>query len=259
MPSQGISVCFVIKNGLINGYPFWESLNSCLPFADEIIISEGYSTDGTYEAIRKFENKYSSKVKVIRCDWNKFKSESGSVITKVSQEAMNHCHKSWIYYLQADEIVHPENVGFIKKMVVSDYNSICFKFNHFIGSWKPLPEGSAAYGSAIRMVRKKPSIFLIGDAWNFGGQTGPVFGPAGIPKPIYHFAWVFPKNIDLKRIEHGKIYPDMQCYQRTAQEARERMASGSTGTNGLPIPDDYNDYPCGMKRLVGAFSYTLPF
>lgn len=258
MPSQGISVCFVIKNGLINGYPFWESLTSCLPLADEIIISEGYSTDGTYEALQRFMKLHGQKVKMFRHEWSQYKSESGSVIANVSQNAMSRCTKSWIYYLQADEIIHPRNIGVLKKLVTSDYNSVCFNYNHFIGSWKPLPHGSAAYSQAVRMVRKKSSIFLIGDGWNFGGRIGPTFGPDGIPKPIYHFGWVFPRNMDLKKVEQSKIYPNMEEYRKNGAEAYQRILNGYAEEKGFPIPEDYDDYPCGMKRLVGAFSYTLP-
>jgi len=260
MPSQGISVCFVIKNGMINGYPFWESLTSSLPLADEIIISEGFSTDGTYEAILKFQKKYGQKVKVFRCDWSKFVTEYGDVITKVSHEAMSHCSKNWIYYLQADEIIHPLNVGFLKKFVGRNpkFNSVCFSYNHFIGSWKPLPPGGAAYNQAIRMVKKSGLIYLIGDGWTFGGQIHPTFGPNGIPKPVYHFGWVFPKNIDQKNIEQVKIYPSLPEYQKKAEGSRQRIVSGYRERKGLPVPEDYDDYPCGMKRLVGAFEYTLP-
>lgn len=258
MPSAGISVCFIVKNGLTNGYPFWESLTSSIPIADEIVVSEGFSNDGTYEAILKFQKKYGSKVKVFRCDWNKFKSESGAVIAKVSQEAINFCSKSWIYYLQADEIVHPRNVDFIKRVVNSNHNSVCFNFNHFIGSWKPLPPGGAAYSTAIRMVRKIPSIYLLGDGWTFAGQIAPVLGPNGVPKPVYHFGWVFPKNIDQKNIEQSKIYPDLSAYQNKASASQQNILNGYGEEKGLPVPDDYDDFPCGMKRLVGAFKYTLP-
>ncbi len=106
MPTPGISVCFVIKNGMINGYPFWESLSSSVPLADEVIVSEGYSTDGTYEALVKFQKKYGPKIKMFRTDWGKFGSQSGSVITKVSQEAFDRCSRSWIYYLQYDYIIN---------------------------------------------------------------------------------------------------------------------------------------------------------
>ena len=258
MSCQGISVCFIVKNGLLNGYPFWESLTSSLPIADEIIISEGFSSDETYDTVLRFQRIHGQKVKVFRCDWNKFKSESGTVIAKVSQEAMSHCCSSWIYYLQADEIIHPENIDFIKKAVNSNHNSVCFNFNHFIGSWKPLPQGAAAYSSAIRMVRKSPSIYLLGDGWTFAGQTSPVLGPNGIPKPIYHFGWVFPKNIDQKHIEQSKIYPDLSEYQTKAADSSQKILIGYSEEKGLPIPNDYDDYPCGMKRLVGAFKYTLP-
>jgi len=256
--SKGISVCFVIKNGMINGYPFWESLTSSLPFANEIVIGEGYSTDGTYEAILKFREIHGKKVKIFRCDWDKYSSEGGNIIAKVSHEAMSHCKMTWIYYLQADEIIHPLNVPFIRRVVNSEYNSVSFLFHHFSRSWKPMSASAGGYNCAIRMVRVKPFVTLIGDGWTFGGEILPILGPNGIPKPIYHFSWVFPKNIDQKSVEHGKIYPDIACYQQTAAEGKKNIINGYVEKKGLPIPEDYNDYPDIMKRLLGAFEYTLP-
>jgi len=261
MKKRGISVCFVVKNGMINGYPFWESLESCLPIADEIVISEGMSRDNTFEVLNKFKNKYGDKVNIFRTEWSKFSAYSGEVIALVSEEAMKKCSYEWIYYLQADEVIHEDNVQFLKSVPtggVGNCNSIYFKFAHLIGSWKPLPQGGAAYSEAIRMVKNIPSITLLGDGWTFTGSTQPVFPSTTIPKPIYHLGWVFPKNIDQKNIEQAKIYSTMKIYQDKAASARQNVAKGYNQKLGLPIPTDFDDYPKNVKRLVGAFEYTLP-
>lgn len=258
--SPGISVCFIIKNGIINGYPFWESLQSCLPIADEIVISEGFSRDLTYKAIEKFRKDNGGKVKVVRHDWGKFVSSQGEVISRVSTATIEQCTKQWVYYLQADEIIHPDNYQVIRDMAsgkLGNYNSINFRFAHFIGSWEPLPVGSAAYSYAIRMIRNIPEIHLIGDAWTFGGGISPSYPHEKIPKPVYHLGWVFPKNINQKNIEQAKIYSGMKIYQDKARDAQSRIDLNSNKV-GLPPPKDFSDFPEGIKRLIGQYEYTLP-
>jgi len=254
----GISVCFVIKNGLVNGYPFWESLLSCCSFADEIVISEGYSRDRTYDALKVFQERHPNKVKLFRTNWDRFRSGCGEVIAKVSSEAISKCSRQWVYYLQADEIIHEKNIEFIRNIPSSKFNSVKFMFAHFIGSWKPLPVGGAAYSSAIRMVRNIPAISMVGDGWTFQGKIDPICPKELCPMPIFHLGWVFPKNIDLKNLEQAKIYRNMKAYQDKANQSRERIEAGYAAQQGLPIPEDYDDYPEVAVRLLGLFEYSLP-
>ena len=48
-----ISGFMVLKNVLKTRYPFVESIAASLPICDEFLISDGYSTDGTFEILEK--------------------------------------------------------------------------------------------------------------------------------------------------------------------------------------------------------------
>jgi glycosyltransferase involved in cell wall biosynthesis len=257
---QGISVCFIIKNGVTQGYPFWESLESCLDFADEVVISEGNSTDGTAEYIRKFISKYNGKTsfRMYTDDWNEFPTSHGEVIAKVTERNMRRCGYEWIYYLQADEVLHPMNSDFVRTFAKNDEgcNSVTFQFYHFINSWTPVPLGGAAYDYAIRMVRNRPDIIPVGDAWTFGGLVEPTCHHSRVPKPIYHLGWVFPENIDMKHVEHAKLYPNMKSYVDGANIAKGRMERGEY--NPMPRSETFNDYPESIERLFGMVQYRLP-
>jgi glycosyltransferase involved in cell wall biosynthesis len=258
MMEKGISVCFVIKNGVKQGYPFWESLESCLPYANEIVVSDGHSDDGTLEYIQKFSALHPGLVKIYHDDWSKIPSGHGEVISVISNRNLRRCSYEWIHYLQADEIIHPDNHSHILNIATNEsdkFNSVSFPFWHFIGSWRPV-EGGSAYKEAIRMVKNKTSISLIGDAWNFGGAITPVC-PAGLsPKPIYHLAWVFPYNCNYKRIEHGKLYSDIPEYQKAAAEGQAGII-GEEVVTGVEVSDDFDDFPDGIRRLVGKPRYEF--
>jgi glycosyltransferase involved in cell wall biosynthesis len=50
-----ISAFTVVKDALKQGYPFVESIASMLPICDELLVSDGFSKDGTYEILQKLE------------------------------------------------------------------------------------------------------------------------------------------------------------------------------------------------------------
>jgi len=259
--SRGVSVCFIIRNGIKNGYPFWESLTSCLPFADEVVISEGYSDDGTYEVVKRFADKNSGKVRLYQDNWDIVKSKHGEVISYISMLNMRRCQYSWIYYLQADEVIHEQNYSFLRLVAderLGNFNAVSFPFLHFIGSWEPLPSESPAYREAMRMARNSKAIYLLGDAWNFTGAVDPIFPAARVPKPVYHFGWVFPKNIDLKNLSHAQIYSGLPEYQKKAQQSQQNIVLGYAEKKGLPPPKEFKDFPAGTERLIGMFEYQLP-
>lgn len=250
---MSISVVFVVKNAIKNGYCFIESLKSCLPFADEIVISEGYSEDDTLKYINEFIRKNQSiLITLYQEKWDE-KSYVGEVIAKVSANAVKKATCDWVYLLQADEILHETLANKMRQAPLSEKNSVFFYFNHFIKSWKPADH--PAYDSAVRMVRRSKKPCLKGDAWSFY-DVAPVydFGSLSCHR-IFHFPWVFPKSDDIKHIEHSKIYQNITSYQDLM-----KMACANLHKEKKPYPVDpnYNDFPQLAKRFVGALEYTLP-
>ena len=61
-----LSVYTYVKNGLHYDFHVVEMLKHHLPLADEIVVNEGYSTDGTYEAIASLD----SKIRITRSSSN---------------------------------------------------------------------------------------------------------------------------------------------------------------------------------------------
>lgn len=245
-----ISVVFVIKNGLLNGYCFWESLQSCLPFADEIIIADGYSGDGTWQAILRFANSYGGRVpiKIYRDVWPE-KSYHGEAIRIVSEWAMERATQDWIYYLQADEVIHENSINHIISVSDMNYNSVSFPFYHFTRQWIPSEDG---YKDAVRMVKRSKDAKLKGDAWTFE-NIDPVCASNLCPKPIFHFNWCFPKQNNSKDIEHAKLYLNYPDYQ-------DRMKKALTNKNSdaYPLDPSFNDFPHLARRFVGQSAYRLP-
>ena len=58
-----ISAFTFIKNGMILGFPFRESIRSVLPIVDEFVVNVGDSDDDTLEKIKEIGD---PKIRIIR-------------------------------------------------------------------------------------------------------------------------------------------------------------------------------------------------
>ena len=257
---MSISVVIVAKNIVKQGYCWYESLMSCLPFVDELVISEGYSKDQTLCYLEKFLEPLCSQKKIVMVQYKwPEKSYHGEAIAVVSEEAIKRPKCDWVYYLQADEIIPPETAEYIKNFADNDgfssdksggYNSLALSFSHFIRSWEPSKEG---YKNAIRMVRNGCG-HLKGDAWTFTGDDIVPTYDSFCPKDIFHFAWVFPKQNDIKDIEHAKLYQNYPEYQEKMKKACQDINSPK-----FPYPrTDFDDFPELARRFIGKAEYPLP-
>ena len=108
-----ISGFMIVKDVLGQGYPFVEAIASALPICDEFLISDGYSTDGTYEVLQRISS-LNPKVKVYRYQWPDKKEIT--VLADVTNELRRKCHFQYIFSVQANEIIHEQSAPFIKAL-----------------------------------------------------------------------------------------------------------------------------------------------
>jgi glycosyltransferase involved in cell wall biosynthesis len=70
-----------------------------LPLFDEIIVNDGMSTDGTYEAITKID----PKIRVFREEW--VAGGEGTIYARAKNSARERCTGDWCILLDADEFI----------------------------------------------------------------------------------------------------------------------------------------------------------
>lgn len=101
-----ISVCAFIRDNDRCGFGLWESMASLLPFADEYIILDCGSTDGTLETLKSL----ASQNRKIRLEQSSFYYPDGSTDAKVFADRANDvvalAKNDLVLYHQADEIFH---------------------------------------------------------------------------------------------------------------------------------------------------------
>jgi hypothetical protein len=160
-----ISGFMVLKNVLKQGYPFVESIAASLPVCDEMLISEGYSTDGTYEVVEQMAT-LNKKIKVVRLEWPTTKKYS--VIAEVTNTIRAKCSYDYIFSIQANEILHEENVGFLKALpeICPQVEAFSLPFVHIVKQYKFFED------FRLRFSKNKKEIIAIGDAWTLGLSKG---------------------------------------------------------------------------------------
>lgn len=156
-----ISGFMIVKDVIKPGYPFVEAIASALPVCDEFLISDGYSTDGTYEAVARIAE-LNSKVKVFRQEWPKEKRFT--LLADVTNWVRAKCSGDYIFSIQANEVVHEDCIPFLKALpqMCPEAQTFSLPYLHLMKDFK----FSEQY--RLRFARNLPSIIATGDAWSMG-------------------------------------------------------------------------------------------
>jgi glycosyltransferase involved in cell wall biosynthesis len=205
----------VIRNAELMGYPIVESIRSILPIVDEFVIGVGQSDDKTKEIILGLND---PKIKVFDSVWDTSKTTGGLILSEKTNEALNHCQGDWCFYLQADEVVHEDDLPKISEALRKFQNDetvegLLFEYIHFYGAYNVIGTARNWYRNEVRIVKRRPDVKSVGDAQGFRvGDRKPLVVPSG--GRIFHYGWVKPpkamgeKNKHMFRWWHGNKYDD---------------------------------------------------
>jgi glycosyltransferase involved in cell wall biosynthesis len=109
-----ISGFTIASNAIRFDYPVVESIKSILPIVDEFIVNVGPGEDDTLSLIGSIED---PKVKIIRSQWNPNLVTGGYLFAQQTNIALFNCTGSWAFYLQADEVIHEDDLSLIMECV----------------------------------------------------------------------------------------------------------------------------------------------
>ena len=158
-----LSIYTFVKNGLFYDFHVVAMLRHHLALADEIIVNEGHSTDGTYEAIRDID----PRVQVHQSEWDQ--SEPDTWHRDFKNRARRLCTGDWCILLDCDEFIPEWEFARLRAFLEStDKTIVPVKFTHFYGNYKvyleTLPQIIPLTG--MRVHRNLPEIEVWGDGAN---------------------------------------------------------------------------------------------
>ncbi len=196
-------------------YPFKQAIESILPICDEFIIAlgEGDEDDRTREEI---ESIGSPKIKIINTEWDLKKFPRGMENAHQTDIAKNACTGDWLFYIQADEVVHEDDLPIIKNKCERYLNDeevegMLFDYYHFFGDYEHYHKSHGWYKKEIRIIRNREDIHSWRTAQsfrripNFDGlnykQKQGTYKLKVVPANarIFHYGWVRPPHLMNKK------------------------------------------------------------
>lgn len=204
-----------VRDAQTRGYPVQASIRSLLPLVDEFVVALGPCTDETERLIRDIGD---PRIRILQTTWNEHvRSDTGVrgfVYGQQKSIALFNCTGDWAFYLEADEVVHEEDLPKIRACLerhLADerVEALVFDYLHFYGNGNTLARSPAWYRQAARVIR----------------NTIPVWGPKGLfftvldtprrgryPRAvrcegarIFHYGWV--RSEEQIRRKHDAIKP----------------------------------------------------
>lgn len=182
-----ISIYTFVRNGLFYDFHVEAMLRHHLPLADEIIVNEGYSTDGTYEAISRID----PKIQVHRFKWDE--SDPNGWHREFKNQARRLCTGDWCLLLDCDEFVPEWEFDRLRAYLdKTPHDLVPVRFYHFYGNYRVYMARSRAItpDTGIRIHRNLPAVEVWGDGANVriaGRENAPI---ASDTFDVHHFGSV---------------------------------------------------------------------
>ena len=148
-----------LRNGQKLGYPFVESIRSILPIVDEFVIALGPCDDDTEKMLRAIGD---PKIRIIPTQWNERiqpdYSVNGFVYGQQKSIALFNCTGDWAFYLEADEVVHENDLPKIRAAMERHLDdprveALAFDYLHFYGNKNTIAWSPGWYRSEVRIIR----------------------------------------------------------------------------------------------------------
>jgi hypothetical protein len=188
-----------LRNGQKLGYPFVASIRSILPLVDEFVIALGPCDDDTKKMICAIGD---SKIRIVPTQWNeRIRSDysvKGFVYGQQKSIALFNCTGDWAFYLEADEVLHENDLPKIRAAMEKHLNNerveaLAFDYLHFYGNQNTIAWSPGWYRSEVRILRNtipawssEALFFNVVD----GHKKSRHPRAAHTGATIYHYGWV---------------------------------------------------------------------
>ncbi|MGB3917770.1 MAG: glycosyltransferase [Thiothrix litoralis] len=252
-----VSACTFIRNGQILGYPFVESIRSVLPIVDEFVIAVGQSDDDTLSILKSLNE---PKLRLIETVWNENMRAKGYVYGQQKMLAQFACTGEWIFYLEADEVLHENDLPIIQASMQQYLHddrveALIFDYLHFYGNantylWSPgwYRHAPRIIKASVRSYAPDGLFWLVLDSNKHGRYPKAAHSGA----TMYHYGWVRSEeqmNLKASRVEK---YWNKQNAAIDYRDMDGRILREFTGTHPV-VMQTYLPKESGLFQVNPAY------
>lgn len=160
-------------------------------FADEILVVDSFSTDGTYEYLKAH-----SKVRVIQHHFTNFTAQKSFTLKQAAND--------WVLFLDADEVVSKELKTEIINTVNGDQDNVAYWFyRNFMFKNEPLRFSGWQTDKNYRLFRRSMANF---SDKKIVHETLDIDGKSGILKEkLTHYCYKNYEDYKEKMIRYGRL------------------------------------------------------
>lgn len=160
-------------------------------FADEIIVVDSYSTDGTYEYLSSFPN-----ITVLQKKFTNFTEQKAYTLSKASN--------NWVLFIDADEVV---SKSLQKEILITinspESNSAYWFYRKFMFKNQPLQFSGWQTDKNIRLFQKSKCNFTAGKLVH---ETLQIEGESAVlHEKLTHYCYKNFIDYKLKMVHYGKL------------------------------------------------------
>jgi len=249
-----ISGVTFVRNAVEFGYPLVEAVRSILPVVDEYILLVCDSDDHTLGLARSIND---PKVRVETSGWDDTEREGGHILAHKTDAAIAHARGEWVFYLQADEVIHEDDLPRIRDLAekyveTPRVEGLLFDYLHFYGTYEHLQRSRKWYAREVRVIRNVPGLRSYGDAQGFRiDDRKPDVIASGCR--VFHYGWVRSPEVMLAKMRaFHKLWHDDEWVQ---QELPGQMEGFDFGPMRSTVRYE-GSHPEVMRQIIGESDWT---
>ena len=270
MSTPTLSGFMIVRDAQVQGYVFVEAAVAALAVCDELLISDGGSTDRTWEGLEALRAAYGNRVRLFSDPWPGTENRDGT-LALATNAVRRRCTGDWCLSVQAAEIVPPALRGLAAR---EDGAEIVF-----LPYLTVMGPDVMARDERRRLFRNLPDIVALADAFDVGGvlpRRIPTVRERGVA-PVRRYRALFPESY-VERLR--RVTPRTRMWQlelelaegalaparaaggdRVAAFWRELSAAFArpvwAGAGGLTATGETDAPPDVLDHLAGAWRYDL--
>ena len=235
----------LLRNGLKYDYSFLESLKSLAPLCRHVVLALGEGEDDTEAALSGLDF-----LQIAPTVWDEKLRRGGLILSQQTNVALEHLRSSvdaenaWGIYLQADEVLHEQDVERIRSDIAAAEEQGCdvvrFRYFHFWQSHHKVAINKKWYPQEIRAVRLRSAVESWGDAQSFRGFNKVYESDAF----VYHYGHVREEEkYEAKKAGFFRMYAGDEGLKKYVAKMEKKDARTET-------LDFWGPHPAVMKERI---------